>query len=81
MPAGFGLQGVLSIVNANLNTLGKPLHASAIILVQMVVLGLPAVYLGKELHGIEGIFVGIATMYAPGGVVAWLTNRWVLARY
>lgn len=78
VPAGFGLQGVLSIINANLNTLGKPLHATGIIVVQMLVLGLPAIYLGNALYGIHGIFVGIAATYVMGGVLSLFVNRWVM---
>lgn len=78
VPAGFGLQGVLSIVNSNLNTLGKPIHASLIIVAQMLMLGLPAIYLGRELFGITGIFVGIALTYAMGGLLSVFVNRSVV---
>ena len=78
VPAGFGLQGVLSVINSQLNTINKPLHASAIIIVQMLLLGLPAVYLGKELGGIQGIFIGIAFTYVLGGLISFGANRWVM---
>ena len=81
VPAGFGLQGVLSIINSNLNTINKPLQASSIIVVQMLVLGLPAVYLGRELDGIKGIFVGIAIMYALGGLLSMFANKFIMNRF
>ena len=81
VPAGFGLQGVLSIINSNLNTINKPLQASSIIVVQMLVLGLPAVYLGRELDGIKGIFVGIAIMYALGGILSMFANKFIMNRF
>ncbi|MEL7145891.1 MAG: MATE family efflux transporter, partial [Bacteroidota bacterium] len=80
VPAGFGLQGVLSIVNSQLNTLNKPLQASAVIIVQMLVLGLPAIYLGKELLGISGIFAGIAIAYVLGGLMSIALNGWLMKR-
>ena len=67
VPAGFGLQGVLSVINSNLNTINKPLQASSIVVIQMLVLGLPAIYLGKELDGVRGVFIGIAFTYILGG--------------
>ncbi len=81
VPAGFGLQGVLSIINSNLNTINKPLQASSIIVVQMLVLGLPAIYLGKEIDGIRGIFIGIAVMYALGGLLSMGMNKVIMNRF
>ena len=75
VPAGFGLQGVLSVVNSSMNTINKPLQASAIIIVQMLVLGLPAIYFGKYLAGIPGIFAGIALTYVLGGITSLIVNK------
>ncbi|MEM9340735.1 MAG: MATE family efflux transporter [Bacteroidota bacterium] len=80
VPAGFGLQGILSIINSSLNTLNKPLHASLIIVIQMLLLGLPAIYLGMGLDGIRGIFIGIAVMYALGGFISIVVNHTILKR-
>ncbi len=78
VPAGFGLQGILSIINSHLNTIGKPLHASMVIVLQMLVLGVPAIYLGRELAGIQGIFVALACTYILGGAISLLVNRQVM---
>lgn len=78
VPAGFGLQGILSIINSNLNTINKPLHASLIIVVQMLVLGLPAMYLGKYFGGVGGIFVGLATTYILGGLISIVVNKKIM---
>ena len=81
VPAGFGLQGILSIINSNLNTINKPLQASFIIVVQMLVLGLPAIYLGKSLYGVQGIFVGIAFTYALGGMLSMVINKRIMDNF
>ncbi len=81
VPAGFGLQGILSIINSNLNTINKPLQASSVIIIQMLVLGLPAIFLGRELGGVKGIFMGIAATYAIGGLLSLLVNRVVMNRF
>ena len=75
LPAGFGLQGILSIINSHLNTIGKPLQASLIILIQMLVVGLPFMYMGKYFGDIAGIFVGLAATYAFGGLISIFMNQ------
>jgi putative MATE family efflux protein len=78
VPAGFGLQGILSIVNSHLNTISKPLQASLIIVIQMLVVGIPAIYMGKQLAGIQGIFIALALTYAVGGVISMIANKKVM---
>ncbi len=80
VPAGFGLQGILTIVNSSLNTMSKPLQASTVIVVQMLVLGLPAIYLGKELDGVRGIFLGIAFAYIVGGLISLGVHKRLMNR-
>ncbi len=81
VPAGFGLQGVLSVVNSNLNTINKPVQASMIIVVQMLALGLPAIYLGKLLADVPGIFIGLAVTYSLGGIISLIINKKVMANF
>lgn len=81
VPIGFGLQGILSIINSNLNTIGRPLQASMIIVIQMLVLGIPAILMGKILGGIQGIFVALAFTYILGGVISLMMNRMVMRRF
>jgi putative MATE family efflux protein len=78
VPAGFGLQGILSIINSHLNTISKPLQASLIIVIQMLVVGIPAIYMGKQLAGIQGIFIALALTYAVGGVISMIANKKII---
>ena len=78
VPAGFGLQGILSIVNSNLNTIGKSIQAFFIIVIQMLVFGLPAIYLGMYLADIEGIFIALALTYIFGGAVSLVVNKRIM---
>ncbi len=75
VPAGFGFQGILSIINSHLNTISKPLQASLIIVIQMLLLGIPIIYLGKQWAGIEGIFLGIMIAYFLGGLLSLIANQ------
>ena len=78
VPAGFGLQGILSIINSHLNTINRPVQASLIIVAQMLILGLPAIYLGKQLADIQGIFIALAVTYALGGFLSLGVNKKVM---
>ena len=80
VPAGFGLQGILSIINTHLNTIGKPLQASLIIVIQTIVVGVPVIFLGKHLAGIQGIFVGLAFIYMFGGAISLVVNRKIMKK-
>ena len=55
--------------------------ASLIIVIQMLALGLPAIFLGKYLYGIKGIFIGIAFTYALGGVLSMIVNKQIMDRF
>ncbi len=72
----FGFQGIVQIVNSNINTLNKPLVASLIVFIQMIVIGLPTLYLLNDLKGVNGIYLGIAVMYLCGGLLSvWFNQR------
>jgi hypothetical protein len=43
-----------------------------------MVLGVPAIFIGKQLAGIQGIFVALACTYVMGGIISLLVNRQVM---
>lgn len=81
VPAGFGLQGVLGVINSHLNTINRPMQASLIIAVQMLIIGLPLIFLGKQLFGVSGIFAGLALTYIIGGLISLLVNRRLMLNF
>jgi putative MATE family efflux protein len=81
VPAGYGLQGILSIINSHLNTVNKPLPASLIIVIQMLVIGIPIIFLGNRLAGIEGVFIALAITYAAGGLMSLLVNKQMMKKF
>jgi len=80
VPAGFGLQGILSIINSHLNTIGKPRQASMIIVIQMLVVGIPAIIFGKYWAGIEGVFIALAFTYSFGGLISLFVNKQLMKK-
>jgi hypothetical protein len=57
------------------------MQASLIIVVQMLVIGIPAIFLGKYLAGIEGVFIALAVTYAMGGVMSLIVNKQMMKKF
>ena len=80
VPVSFGFQGIAMIVNANLNTMNRPLSASILIVVQMLVIYIPLAYLGSSIDGIRGIFIALLITYLCGGSLSFITSYISLKR-
>lgn len=80
VPISFGFQGVYLIGSASLNTIGKPLPAFVISLTQMFIFYLPLAYLGANIGGTSGAFVGIALSYFLGALVFFFYLRRLIER-
>lgn len=75
VPIGFGFQGIVQIINSNLNTLNKPLPASILLLIQALILYIPLAWIGSELFDIAGIFAATSLTYAIGGILSYFYDR------
>lgn len=78
VPISYGFQGVTQIISANLSTLNKPLRASGVLLLQMFILMVPLAWIGSEVAGVSGIFVGVAIAYILGGILSYIANNFWL---
>lgn len=67
VPLAYGLQGVLMVSSASLNALNRPLHSSALVVVQMFAVYVPLGLLGSHLYGLAGVFGALALAYLLGG--------------
>ena len=72
IPISYGMYGIATLINSMFNALGKPLHASLVIILHLFVFVLPLAYLGSKIYGLKGIFIGIAVGNALVGVIAYL---------
>jgi putative MATE family efflux protein len=79
VPLAFGAGGVIILISAALNVLNKPLHATSLIFVQMVVFYIPLAHLGSQLFGLRGIFGGAAVAYIVAGIGAHFLMKYILA--
>ena len=79
VPACYGLQGILQLSATALNVLQKPLHAAALMILQMFVLYIPLAYAGSQIFGMPGMFAGIVIAYFLGGTASHIVLGRVLA--
>lgn len=79
VPVSYGAYGIVMLVNASFNGLGRPLPATAISVTRMVVVYIPLALAGKALFGIPGIFAAftLSNLCVGAGAAAWC---WVTCR-
>lgn len=75
VPISYGMYGISALANSMFNALGKPLHASLVIILHLFVFVLPLAYLGSIIYGLKGTFVGIAVGHGVIGIIAYLMIR------
>jgi len=71
----YGAVGIVMIINAAFNGAGRPLAATGVSLIRIVVLYLPLAFVGGRMAGIIGIFAGLTIADLGGGAAAWLWWR------
>jgi putative MATE family efflux protein len=76
VPISYGAAGIIAIVNAAFNGLGRPLSAVAISVARMLVVNVPVAWLGGRLFGAPGVFLGIGVANV---VVGFGSSAWILA--
>jgi len=79
VPVSYGAAGIVMLVNACFNGLGRPLPATTISVTRMVIVYIPLAMLGKALFGIPGIFAAYALSNIVVGAAAALWG-WVACR-
>ena len=74
-PISYGAYGVVMVMNAAFNGLGKPMPAVYISVTRMMILYLPLAILGRQWFGIAGIFGAYAIANLLSGVLSYLWAR------
>lgn len=81
VPVSFGMEGVIMVINAAFNGVGRPLPAVVISLTRMVLLYVPLGYAFSRVWGVDGIFVGAAVGNIAAGLLAYTWFRRVCRGY
>jgi putative MATE family efflux protein len=71
LPITYGAHGIVVLVMVSLNVLRRPRTALLLTITRLMVLYLPLAYLGSEIWGINGLFIGAACGNVLAGFVAF----------
>jgi putative MATE family efflux protein len=72
VPISYGLQAVCMLLISALNAMHKSMHALIWNLLRLFGFLLPAAWLGSQLNGTEGLFIGITVANIASGICAYL---------
>ncbi len=75
VPWSYGAAGIIMVVNAAFNGIGKPLPAVVISVSRMLILYVPLAYAGARLFGIPGIFAAAFFSDLVSGIIAYAWFR------
>ena len=74
-PISYGTYGMVMVMNASFNGMGKPMPAVHISISRMVVIYLPLAFIADHFYGIAGIFISYAIANVVTGVLAYVWAR------
>lgn len=79
-PISYGTYGMVMVMNASFNGLGRPMPAVWISVTRMLVLYVPLAFVGTNLFGIVGIFSAYAIANIISGLFAYVWARRTVRR-
>lgn len=71
VPLGYGLQGIIILVNSSFNAMHKPMSALLLSMMRLFAFYVPIASLGSYLHGLEGLFWGCVIANVLTSVLAY----------
>lgn len=76
VPVSYGAAGIIMIVNAAFNGLNRPAAAVVVSVARVIIINVPAAWLGGRLFGAPGVFSGIclANLIVGTASVMWLSR-------
>ena len=75
VPLSYAGTGLMIVSNGALNAMGKPLPATALVLVRALVIYIPLAYFAEKAQGFTGILVALAATNILIGIIAFLWNK------
>jgi len=75
VPLSYGTYGMVMVMNASFNGMGKPLPAVNVSVGRMVVIYIPVAYIAQSVFGVAGIFAAYALANVVSGVVSYIWAR------
>lgn len=77
VPLGYGLQGIIVLVNSSFNAMHKPLSALFLNIIRLFVFYVPIASIGSYFYGLEGLFWGCVIGNVVTAILAyvWLNKN------
>jgi len=75
VPLSYGAYGMVMVMNASFNGMGKPMPAVHISVGRMVVIYVPLAYVAEKMFGVAGIFAAYALANIVTGVISYIWAR------
>ncbi len=74
-PISYGAYGMVMVMNASFNGMGKPMPAVHISVARMAVIYIPLAFIAERFFGITGIFVAYTLANVVSGIIAYAWAR------
>lgn len=71
LPASYGFQAIIILGNSALYIMHRPMEALALNVLRLFILYIPGAWLGHELFGLVGLFIGGTLGSILAGLLAW----------
>lgn len=75
VPFTYGFLGIINISSGTLNSLAKPMPAMMIGVSKSLLVQIPCAYIGSQLYGIKGVFLGMGTSSMIVACLAFVLAR------
>lgn len=75
VPVSYAFYGIILVTSSMFNALGNPTPSVIITALRMFVFYIPLAYLGSNLFGINGIFIGASLANILVGIIAYLWTK------
>jgi Na+-driven multidrug efflux pump len=75
VPISYGTYGMVMVMNAAFNGMGKPMPAVHVSVARMVIIYVPLAYVGDHFFGFTGIFAAYAVANIVTGIVGYAWAR------
>ena len=75
VPISYGAYGMVMVMNASFNGMGKPMPAVHISVARMIVIYVPLAYVAEQFFGVAGIFFAYMAANIITGVIAYAWAR------
>ena len=78
IPISYGLRGCTFLVTSAFNAINKPLVATGLNLVRMLVFYIPLAVIGSRIAGLTGLFIGLCLANVGAGILSLTMERFLI---